>query len=122
VPDNRLAGLFAPANGEFSTEEFSWPESGAVWLNVDAHWEQAPGGTCDEKCQAYVMVAVLDANNDKPIEGYEHSNCVLIDVDQQQLPLVWNSTSKEPSQISPGKAVKLRFYFRDATIYAVGAF
>lgn len=56
IPENRVAGLYAPANGEFSTAVFLWPSSGILTLNVDAHWEHSPGGTCDEKCQAYVMV------------------------------------------------------------------
>lgn len=53
VPEHRVAGLYAPANAEFSTGVLRWPGGpGALWLDVDAHWEQQPGGSCDEKCQA----------------------------------------------------------------------
>ena len=78
VPEHRLAGLYAPANAEFSSRAMAWPSSkplgaaggsGRLWLDVDAHWEQGPDGDCDQKCQAYVMVAVLDDRTGAPMPG-----------------------------------------------------
>ena len=141
VPENRVAGLYAPANGEFSTAVFPWPSSGILTLNVDAHWEQ-PGGTCDEKCQAYVMVAVLDAaagDSDGTVSvmpGYAEENCVLVNINATKHRLEWKappqgsqpppppppqpqSQNRRDDGIPAGTPVRLRFYFRDATLFGL---
>eukprot|EP01009_Symbiontida_sp_KSa7_P004137 NODE_200_length_1216_cov_795.913453_g159_i0.p1 GENE.NODE_200_length_1216_cov_795.913453_g159_i0~~NODE_200_length_1216_cov_795.913453_g159_i0.p1 ORF type:complete len:389 (+),score=76.14 NODE_200_length_1216_cov_795.913453_g159_i0:30-1169(+) len=114
VPLYRVAGLYSPANSEFSTSPFAWPD--ALWLNADAHWEQT-GGTCDEKCQAYIMVEVRYAASQKVVAGYEREKCVFMNVDGLRLPLVWSGAPP----IKVGIAVQLRIYYRDAVIYAIGA-
>jgi hypothetical protein len=123
VPQHRLGGLYAPANAEASSPPFAWPEGGrGLWLDFDAHWEQPPGGTCDQKCQAYVMVAVLGANDTAPIPGYERNKCVMYGAESTNHTLAWrggNGTAAPP--IEPGREVRLRFYWRDALIFAVGA-
>ena len=56
VPRHRLSGLYAPANAEFSTAPLLWPADPAtLTLNADASWQDDGHGTCDEKCQAYIM-------------------------------------------------------------------
>eukprot|EP01043_Picozoa_sp_COSAG02_P053907 COSAG02_NODE_6023_length_3869_cov_1.528382_2_plen_440_part_00 len=87
VPLYRIAGIHAPANGEFSTRPFVMPAAG-LWLNADAHWtlpphvymvEQGDAGPdckvcsktclracfgkhkCDIGCQAYIMAELQDA-------------------------------------------------------------
>lgn len=45
----------------------------------------------------------------------------MTDVDGAQLPLAWNGTSSEALGVKPGTPVRLRIFFRAATIYAVGS-
>ena len=86
MPLYRVAGIRAPANGEFSTRSFVMPAAG-LWLNADAHWtlpphvqmiEQGDAGPdckvcsktclracfgkhkCDIGCQAYIMAELQD--------------------------------------------------------------
>ena len=72
----------------------------------------------------YVYAAVLDGATDEEIPGYGVSDTLpMEDVDSLNLPLKWRSSGGTTVDTSPlaGKTVKLRIYFRDATIYAVGA-
>jgi hypothetical protein len=76
-----------------------------------------------------VMVSVLNAETNQPIDGYGRQNCVHMNVDEQQLPLLWSSANNSnpsssalPPSIPAGKNVRLRVYFRDASVYALGAF
>ena len=51
LPMYRLAGVYAPANGEFSTRPFVVPTGGLdkLWLNADASWSgNLVTGGCDE--------------------------------------------------------------------------
>ena len=78
----RIAGVYAPANGEFSTRLFSMPNDGvdSLYINVDAHWHgYIVTGGCDEGCAAYVMVELQDENNDV-IPGFERNKCTLMNV------------------------------------------
>ena len=58
LPLYRLAGVYAVANGEFSTKTFAVPrraEGGLskLWLNADASWKgDLVTGGCDEGCAA----------------------------------------------------------------------
>eukprot|EP00041_Stephanoeca_diplocostata_P018511 m.387735 g.387735 ORF g.387735 m.387735 type:complete len:261 (+) comp21036_c0_seq3:1387-2169(+) len=115
VPQHRLAGLYAPANGEFNSAVFAWPANGLT-LNADVHWESDGMGSCDEKCQAYVMVEVYDASTNVVLSGYEKANCVLMNVNAVDLPLSWDPSAQPVTQ---GTLVFVRIYFRDATIYAL---
>jgi hypothetical protein len=67
--------------------------------------------------QAYVMVEMLNQEG-RVIPGYEKENCVFRDVDAPDLPLIW--AGKNGATLA-GKTVQLRFYFRNARIYAVAA-
>eukprot|EP00039_Didymoeca_costata_P008699 m.115205 g.115205 ORF g.115205 m.115205 type:complete len:151 (-) comp14193_c0_seq6:92-544(-) len=100
--------------GEFSTQTFEWPRDG-ICLNAAAKWEQEPGGNCDEKCQAYVMVSVTDASSNI-IPGFAKERCVMMDFDSTNMRLAWNSSD---TSTLVGRNVQLRIYFRDATIFAI---
>lgn len=39
LPALRLAGIYAPANGQFSTHVFTVPSSGPMWINAVALWK-----------------------------------------------------------------------------------
>jgi len=55
LPLYRIAGMYAPANGEFSTHLFAVPAAGltGLWVNVDAKWRgNLVTGGCDEGCAA----------------------------------------------------------------------
>ena len=53
----------------------------------------------------------------KAMPGFERDKCVMMNVNGLQIPLQWKSAPAVPE----GKLVSIRFSFRDATIYAVGA-
>ena len=61
------------------------------------------------------MVELLD-ENDRVISGYEKELCYFQDVDDLYLPLVWDG--KDGAALA-GQTVSLRFYIRDARVYAV---
>ena len=76
-------------------------------------------GLChSEGCQAYLMVEMRDADGRAVVGGRSRDKCVMLDVDDTQLPLKWENVS-EP--VALGTRVTLRIYFRDATIFAVGS-
>jgi hypothetical protein len=120
--EDRISGVSARANGEFSTKLFTMP-AGDLLLNVavpslDRPWlRRSP--------QPYVMVEVRDEKG-AVIPGFERTKCVIWDksegpsrntqVDQMGLLLLWNGVSAR--QLA-GKAIRLRFYFSGSTIYAI---
>eukprot|EP00040_Diaphanoeca_grandis_P030981 m.184414 g.184414 ORF g.184414 m.184414 type:complete len:512 (+) comp32187_c0_seq2:119-1654(+) len=131
LPLYRIAGVYAPANGEFNTVAFTMPRA-PMWINADAQWHGQLNTTfegvrgCDEGCAAYLYAAVLDAATGDELPGYgvRQAN-VLMNIDGQKLPLQWrdgdgNSTLVDTSPLA-GRAVRLRLYFRDTIVYAVGA-
>ena len=122
VPMLRLAGIYAPANAEFTTPSFAIGEGteSGLWLNAAARWasDREPGESCDEGCQAYVMVEMRDAAGLAVVGGRSRDKCVLLDVDGPKLPLKWEGVG-EP--VALGTRVALRIFFRDATVYAVGS-
>jgi hypothetical protein len=113
TPMYRLIGMYAPANAEFTTAAFRWPGS-QMWLNADASFAYGGRG-CDEGCQSYVMVEVIDATTGGTLEGFEKEKCVFMDVDGLRLPLDWAGRSPQLEAL-----VALRLYYRDAVVYAVG--
>jgi hypothetical protein len=141
----RISGIYAPANGEFSTAAFDYP-AGGVYVNAEATWQ---GGTvtggCDEGCNAYIFAELLDANTGAPIAGYTRNESEpMMNVTGIKLPLRWKGTeatkaaeakgvtSNANAKPKPcvlgvpgcpvvGHPVQLRLFFRDATIFAVGA-
>ena len=60
LPLYRLAGLYAPANGEMSTAPFAWP-AGGVTVNAALKWRgRTVTGGCDEGCAGYLFFELLD--------------------------------------------------------------
>lgn len=122
LAEDRISGVSARANGEFTTKLFKMPD-GDLLLNVavpslDRPWlRRSP--------QPYVMVEVRNSQG-VVIPGFERAKCVIwdksqgptrnIQVDRLNLPLLWNGVSAR--QLA-GQAIRLRFYFSGSTIYAV---
>ena len=121
LPLYRLAGLYAPANGEFTTPGFVFPTSGRLWLNADVSWGGSPvTGGCDEGCAAYVMVELQDASTGLVMQGFERTGCKLMNTTGLRLPLNWKRGSAAGGAIA-GREVVARVFFRDAIVYALGA-
>ena len=140
VPLYRIAGVYAPANGEFSSRAFTVGTGGAgsaggagllddLWVNVAAKWHGGlVTGGCDEGCAAYLMAELRYATGSAGsadsadgdggvVPGYERGNCILLNTDNLRAPLKWKGDPPSPPM---GTQVRVRFYFRDATIYAFG--
>jgi hypothetical protein len=96
------------------------PSSGlkGLWINADVRWKgELVTGGCDEGCAAYVMIELQDATTGTVIPGYERGRCTMMNLDSLGIPITWEGSPKEPAT---GAMVRLRFFFRDATIYALG--
>jgi hypothetical protein len=115
VKEDRIAGAASGPNAEFSTHKFTMPAA-PLFLNATARWVGQKESIFLQR-QAYVMVEMLNQEG-RVIPGYEKENCVFGDVDAPDLPLVW--AGKNGASLA-GKTVQLRFYFRNARIYAVAA-
>lgn len=113
VKEDRIAGAAAGPNAEFSTHLFIMPAA-PLLLNATARWVGQKEPVFLQR-QAYIMAELLD-HDGRIIPGYEKENCVFGDVDRLRLPLLWSG--KSGVEFS-GKAVQLRFFFRNARIYAV---
>ena len=101
------------------------PSGRPLWINAAAKWKghEVTGG-CDEGCDACVFVAVLDAATGAEVEGYGMKDVVaMADVDGLRLVLQWKGSGSAVvnSTALAGRQVRLRIYFRDATVFAVGA-
>ena len=144
LPKFRLGGLYSSANSAFTTAAFALPASG-LFLNVDASfhgkWKGSGPATgtplgCDESCNAYVMVGMMRAtaadDGEKEgdaksyVNGMEPENCILRNVNSTHVPLAWTPSPGEggaggrAAALPPaGTYVRLRIFFRDATVYAV---
>jgi hypothetical protein len=103
IHQDRIFYTFCRANGEFSSRLFSAP-GGRMLLNASA-----------DGYDSYVMVEVRDEKG-TVLPGYEKERCVLMGVDDTQLPLRWDGKS---IRVLAGRKVRLRMYFRGARIYGV---
>jgi len=115
IKEDRIGCVAASANAEFSSQSFQMSRV-PLFLNATALWrnKEYRGGHLQNR-QAYIMVELRDKHG-KVIEGYEKKNCYFQDVDETDLPLSWKGkTGKELA----GKKVQLRFYIRNARVYAV---
>jgi hypothetical protein len=122
LPEDRISGVSARVNGEFSTRLFKMPD-GDLLLNTAVPSLGRPW--LRHTPQPYVMVEVLNAKGGV-IPGFEKTNCVIwnpsdgqdrdIQVDQADLRLLWNGVSARKLS---GQRIRLRFYFAGSTIYAV---
>jgi hypothetical protein len=108
TPIDRMTWVGSQSNAEFSSRVFEVPER-PLTVNI----ESGTGTLLPD--QAYVMVEVRQPDG-QVIEGYEREKCVFIDMDGTALPLRWGE--KDTSGLT-GRDVCLRFYLRDARIYAV---
>ena len=123
MPLYRVAGLRAHGNSAMSTPPFVMPRDAPLWLNVRASWGagRAPGSHagCDEACNAYVAAEMYDVASGDVLPGLTRDKCVLMDVDDLRKPLEWEGANA--SALAGGSKVFVRFFFREATIYALGA-
>ncbi len=110
--EDRISGVSARANAEFSTKPFIAPEADLV-LNAATPSPDRPFA----REQSYVMAAVLN-DEGAVIPGFEADKCVIRDEDRCDIPLKWSGAST--GQLA-GKTIRLRFYLRSAHIYAVTA-
>ncbi len=110
LPEDRLSGVSARANGEFSTRPFRMPD-GELRLNAAVPSPERPFA----RDQAYLMVAVLDEQGEA-IPGFAADQCVLQNQDGPDLALKWGDAS---ARKLAGKTIRLRFLLRSATLYAV---
>ena len=108
TPIDRITWVGSQSNAEFSSRLFQVPER-----PLTANIESGTGTLLPD--QAYVMVEVRQPDG-QVIEGYEREKCVFMDVDGTALPLRWGE--KDTTGLT-GRDVCLRFYLRDARIYAV---
>jgi hypothetical protein len=121
----RLAGIYSPGNGEFSTPVFEMP-AGGLWVNADVSWQGGNYvGGADEGHQAYLMAELHSVSTAadgtvvaQPIPGYEPENCIITNTTGLELPLEW---SPAPPPVPSGTKVQVRFFFRDSTIFAIGS-
>ena len=69
------------------------------------------------------MVSVNDPQTGTAFPGFEKERCVFMDTDSLRLPLRWNNFTgtTPPGPVLTGRHVSLRVYFRDSTVYAIGA-
>ena len=108
TPVDRITWVGSQSNAEFSSRVFKVPQR-PLTVNL----ESGTGTLLPD--QAYVMVELRQPDG-HAIEGYEREKCVLSDVDGAALPLRWGE--KDTTGLA-GRDVCLRFYLRDARIYAV---
>ena len=111
LPENRICGVSARTNGEFSTQRFVMPEGQNLYLNASIPSAERPFA----RQQAYVTVAVLDEHG-TVIPGYEEDQCVIAEKDDIRIPLQWG---EKDAQSLAGQNIRLRFTFRSATLFAV---
>jgi hypothetical protein len=124
LPEDRISGVSARANGEFSTRLFTMPD-GELRLNaavpsLDRPWVRRTP-------QPYLMVEVLNAQGNV-IPGFEREKFVIWDgttsntrdsqVDTTDMLLAWSGVSAR--QLA-GQDIRLRFYFSGSTVYAITA-
>lgn len=58
-------------------------------------------------------------NTGATVPGYERAKCTMMNVDGLRVPIAWKGALPAAAP-KAGAQVRLRFYFRDATIYAFG--
>ena len=124
LPEDRISGVSARANGEFSTRSFTMPD-GDLLLNaavpsLDRSWVR-------RNPQPYVLVEARDAQGNV-VPGFEREKCVIWDgttspdrdaqVDTTDRQLRWSGVS---ARKLAGQTIRLRFYIGGSTIYAVTA-
>ena len=111
------------------------PASGS-YINIDAAWPGVERGAvdlyCDERCQGYVMVAVVAPGSTDPLQGYEPERCVMTNVNGLRIPLHWSRDNDASVGLEAegtegggvplaGRVVALRIYYRAATVFSIGA-
>jgi hypothetical protein len=112
LPEDRICGVSARANGEFSTKSFQMPD-GDLYLNAAVPATERPFA----KQQAYVMVAVLD-DEGQVIPGFEPDRCIIQNEDRRDILLKWGDATAR--QLA-GRTIRLRFFLRSANIYTASS-
>lgn len=112
LQEDRISGVGARANAEFSTKAFTAPEAD-LELNAAVPSPDRPFS----KDQSYVIAAVLDEKG-AVIPGFEAKKCVVRNEDRRDIPLKWSGVF---TGRLAGKTIRLRFCLRSAHIYAVTA-
>jgi hypothetical protein len=112
LPEDRLSYVGARANGELLTRSFAVPDAD-LRLNAAVPAPERPFA----KDQAYIMAAVLDEKG-SIIPGFEAEKCVIRNEDRRDIPLKWGEAS---ARRFAGKTIRLRFFLRSASVYAVTA-
>jgi len=115
LPLNRLFFAGALANAEFSTRLFTCP--GRLALNASFNFHEDPARGF--RNQSYLMVEIRD-EQDKVIEGFAREQCLLRSLPGDLIPLHWGDPQeKHGTSRLQGRRIRLRFYLRDARVYAV---
>ena len=71
LPAERIAGIYAPANGEFSSPVFTMPDgatavNSGLYLNAAAKWQgRLITGACDEGCNACALMPCMHSHSSR---------------------------------------------------------
>ena len=120
VKEHRLGGVYAPANGEFSTAPFELPLT-PLWLEVAVSWQGGnhvgvPEGA-DEGHQAYAMVELSEHGSGKVVA--ESDKCVITNIDGR-VTLRWANKTSDQLGVAPGTLLSARIFFRGGVVHALG--
>ncbi len=115
LPEDRLFFTGARANAEFSTRPFLCP--GRLHLNATLCYDEDPARAF--RGQAYIMAEALDEKN-RVIPGFEKESCILRHLDAPRTTLFWGDAREKRSGAHlRGRTIRIRFYLRDARLYAL---
>ena len=77
---------------------------------------------CDIAASILQVTTALDGTTvATQVPGYEPEHRIITNTTGLQIPIAWTTVPPAPA-VKVGTQVQLRIYFRDATVYAVGAF
>jgi len=110
LAEDRITGVSARANAEFSTTEFTAPTRP---LSLNAEIPSPDRSHATNQC--YVMVAALDEHG-RVLPHFERERCILKKGNGIELPLKWEG--KDTRELA-GQKIRLRFFLRAASIYSV---
>ncbi len=108
LPAYRIASVGSKSNAAFTTLKFTMPPNP---LLLNAAIPTRPRFFN----QSYVMAELLDEHW-RLLPGYEREKCLIQEKDATDLPLLWEG--KGGVEFA-GHQVSIRFYLRDARIYAI---
>jgi len=112
LPENRIFFVGSMANAEFSTALFTMAGKPLV-LNASLCYHACK--TRGMQGQSYIMVEKVDEQGNA-VQGFEKERCILQAMDGPTAMLKWGDTD---GTSLAGEQIRLRFYLRDARIYAM---